>query len=126
VEFTTVLSEQFVRAKRRSRPEENSNELRDRELLADVQEEEIEQGPILRAIIGRYEWVLGYALDNRWLVLIIMVGVLLGSYLLYRTLGSEFLPAFDESAFVLDYWAQPRSSVTEYDHMLQQIGAMYV
>src|SRR5437588_6425165 len=84
--FTPVLAERFVRAKRRTPLEESPDRRPDRELLADEHEEEAEQGPILRAIISRYEWVLGYALDNRWLVLIIIAGVLLGSYLLYRTL----------------------------------------
>src|SRR5205085_1299685 len=47
--------------------------------------------------------------------------VLAGSYVLYRALGSEFLPEFDESAFVLDYWAPPGSSLTETDRMLHHV-----
>src|SRR3989440_6683818 len=124
--FTPVLAERFVRAKRRTQSEESPDPQPDRELLADEHEEEAEQGPILRAIIHRYEWVLGYALDNRWLVLLIIAGVLLGSYLLYRALGSEFLPEFDESAFVLDYWAPPGSSLTETDRMLQQVEELLI
>ena len=124
--FTPVLAERFVRAKRRTQSEESPDPQPDRELLADEHEEEAEQGPILRAIIRRYEWVLGYALDNRWLVLLIIAGVLLGSYLLYRALGSEFLPEFDESAFVLDYWAPPGSSLTETDRMLQQVEELLI
>ena len=60
------------------------------------------------------------------MVLLIIAGVLLGSYLLYRTLGSEFLPEFDESAFVLDYWAPPGSSLTETDRMLQQVEELLI
>src|SRR5881394_827305 len=85
--FTPVLAERFVRAK--VRPDADADE---NELLADEREEEREQGPILRAIIRRYEWVLGHALDNRWLIIIIIGVVLAGSYFLYRSLGSEFLP----------------------------------
>src|SRR6266704_988400 len=99
--FTPVLAERFVRAKVRSDADEDDNEL-----LADEREEEREQGPILRAIIRRYEWVLGHALDNRLIVVVIMLVVIAGSYLLYRSLGSEFLPEFDESAFILDYWVK--------------------
>src|SRR5438445_1295801 len=76
---------------------------------------------MLRAIIRRYEWVLSRALDNRWLVLVIIAGVLVGSYLVYRSLGSEFLPEFDESAFILDYWAPPGSSLTETDRLLHHV-----
>src|SRR5881392_1319273 len=47
--------------------------------------------------------------------------VLVGSYVLYRALGSEFLPEFDESAFVLDYWAPPGSSLAETNRMLQDV-----
>ena len=125
--FTPVLAERFVRAKRaRSRKEEPDRQ-RDQELLADEREEEEEaHGQILGAIIARYDWVLGHALDNRWLVLVIVAGVLAGSYLLYRQLGSEFLPEFDESAFILDYWAPPGASLTETDRMLQQVEKLLV
>ena len=114
--FTPVLAERFVRAKVR----EDLSEDEDEE-SADEQAEEAQQGPILRAIIRRYESVLGRALDHRVIVLVIMAGVLVGSYVLYRSLGSEFIPEFDESAFILDYWAPPGSSLTETDRMLHHV-----
>jgi hydrophobe/amphiphile efflux-1 (HAE1) family protein len=121
--FTPVLAERFVRAKRRDWVKaSDSDEARsDRELLADEHEEEVEQGRILGAVVRRYEWVLSRALDHRWLVLLVMAVVLAGSYLLYRSLGSEFLPEFDESAFVLDYWAPAGSSLEETDRMLRHV-----
>ncbi len=109
--FTPVLAERFVRAKRRD------DTPRD-------EEKEEQGGPILRAIIRRYEWVLGHALDNRWAVLLAMLAVLAGSYLLYRGLGSEFLPAFDEGAFVLDYIAPAGSSLDETDRVLRHVEQM--
>jgi len=63
-------------------------------------------------------------LDHRWLVVVVIAVVLVGSYFLYNSLGSEFLPAFDESAFVLDYWAPPGSSLTETDRMLRHVEEM--
>lgn len=119
--FTPVLAERFVRAKRRQGWKENPDGRRDHELLADEREETEEQGRILSAIVRRYDWVLGHALDHRWLILIIVAAVLGGSYLLYRSLGSEFLPEFDESAFILDYWAPPGASLTETDRMLHHV-----
>ncbi len=104
--FTPVLAERFVRAK----PGENLNN-----------EDEAPHGRILGAIIWRYEAVLGFVLDRRWLVGLLIIVVLAGSYALYHALGSEFLPEFDESAFILDYLAPPGSSLVETDRMLQQV-----
>src|SRR4029434_3794331 len=81
--FTPVLAERFVKA----RPEDSLGP-----------DEEETHGRVLGAIIRRYESVLGVALDQKWIVGLVIVLVLVGSFLLYRTLGSEFLPEFDESA----------------------------
>jgi CzcA family heavy metal efflux pump len=113
--FTPVLAERFVKARKRDGGA--GGPARD-------EEEEEQGGPLLRAIIRRYEWVLGHALDSRWLVLLIMAAVLAGSYLVYRGLGSEFLPAFDEGAFVLDYIAPAGSSLEETDRMLRHVEQM--
>jgi CzcA family heavy metal efflux pump len=104
--FTPVLAERFVKAK----PQTN-----------DAETHEEKPGLFLGAIIRRYEWVLGHALDNRWLVVVIMAVVLGASYLLYTQLGTDFLPPFDESAFVLDYLAPPGASLEETDRMLRHI-----
>ena len=108
--FTPVLAERFVRARPKDDPGDD--------------EDEETHGRFLGAIIRRYESVLGFALDNRWIVFVTIVLVLGGSYLLYRSLGSEFLPEFDESAFVLDYLAPAGSSLAETDRMLQHVEEM--
>jgi hydrophobe/amphiphile efflux-1 (HAE1) family protein len=120
--FTPVLAERFVRPKRRA-PEGPQTPEADphHELTLDELEEEAESGRILRAVVARYEWVLSRALDRRWIVIAIIIFVLIGSYVLYRSLGSEFLPEFDESAFVLDYWAPPGASLAETDRMLHDV-----
>jgi CzcA family heavy metal efflux pump len=104
--FTPVLAERFVRAKPGDVPVDDS-------------EEEVPHGRVLGAIIRRYESVLGVVLENRWIVVLTIVLVLAGSYALYHALGSEFLPEFDESAFILDYLAPPGSSLAETDRMLR-------
>lgn len=124
--FTPVLAERFVKAKRRKGWNEDHDQRRDHEALSNEREETEEQGRILGAIIGRYEWVLGHALDSRWLVLLVVGAVLAGSYLLYRNLGSEFLPEFDESAFILDYWAPAGASLSETDRLLKQVEDLLV
>jgi len=104
--FTPVLAERFVRAK----PGDDIGS-----------EDEVPHGRVLGAIITRYESVLGFALDRRWIVGLAIVLVLAGSYALYHALGSEFLPEFDESAFILDYLAPPGSSLAETDRMLRHV-----
>jgi len=106
--FTPVLAERFVKADAKD----------------NVPGGEETHGRFLGAIIRQYESVLSIALDNRWIVVLTIVVVLGGSYLLYRTLGSEFLPVFDESAFVLDYLAPAGSSLAETDRMLQHVEEM--
>ena len=109
--FTPVLAQRFVRAQPGDVP-------------VDDAEDEVPHGRILGAIIRRYESVLSVALDRRWIVVLTIVLVLTGSYLLYHALGSEFLPEFDESAFILDYLAPPGSSLAETDRMLQHVEEM--
>jgi CzcA family heavy metal efflux pump len=104
--FTPVLAERFVRAK----PGDDAGA-----------EDEVPHGRFLGAIVRRYEAVLGVALDRQWIVVVTIVLVLAVSFLLYHALGSEFLPEFDESAFILDYLAPPGSSLTETDRMLQHV-----
>ncbi|HEV8168105.1 MAG TPA: efflux RND transporter permease subunit, partial [Pyrinomonadaceae bacterium] len=101
--FTPVLAQRFVRA----RPHDDES-----------------HGRVLGIIIGRYESILGFALDRRWIVGAAIILVLAGSYVLFQTLGSEFLPEFDESAFVLDYLAPAGSSLSETDRMLRHVEEM--
>ncbi len=46
------------------------------------------------------------------------VALIGGSVLLYRRLGSDFLPAMDEGSIILDYWTPPGTSLTDTDAML--------
>jgi CzcA family heavy metal efflux pump len=105
--FTPVLAERFIKD-----PTQGATNHGD---------DEVEGGRFLRAVINRYEAILGHALDNRWLVLLIAFLLLAGSYFLYKNLGSEFLPEFDEGAFVLDYTSPPGSSLAETNRTLNQI-----
>ena len=104
--FTPVLAQRLVRAEPVKHPDTDDEEM---------------HGKVLGAIIRRYESILGFVLDRKWIVGITILVVVAGSYLLYRTLGSEFLPEFDESAFVLDYVAPAGSSLAETDRMLQHV-----
>ena len=99
--FTPVLAQRFVSAQPKAKEEEG--------------------GPILRRALHGYERLLDLALRHaRWMIVVI-VGLMAGSYLLYKFLGSEFLPEFDEGAFILDYAAPPGASLTETNRMLQHV-----
>src|SRR5262249_31875142 len=111
--FTPVLAEKFVKARPRAEDE----------ALAEASEEE-NHGRFLSAIVRRYEWLLGKALDSRMLVFALCFGVLIGSYVIYRNLGSGFLPDFDEGAFVLDYFTPAGTSLAETNRVLKHVEQM--
>ena len=121
--FTPVLAQLFVKVRKRDVVADGlaSDET---ETEPKVVGEEAEHGRILRSIVGRYESLLGYALDNRKAVVAVCLGVLALSYLLYQGLGSEFLPEFDEGAFVLDYFTPPGTSLAETDRILKDVEKM--
>ncbi|MBF0499212.1 MAG: efflux RND transporter permease subunit [Candidatus Riflebacteria bacterium] len=108
--FTPVLAQRFISISRgpgkdRGRPEN-------------------EHGKYLGAIIRVYEWILLRALNHPLIVLILVAAMVFGASRLYTKVGSEFLPSFDESAFILDYVAPPGSSLAETDRMLLHVEDM--
>jgi CzcA family heavy metal efflux pump len=99
--FTPVLAQRFVSSK--------------------AQRGEDENGPILGRAVGGYERVLKVALAHTRVVLVVIAGLLVVSYVVYKMLGSEFLPAFDEGAFILDYTAPPGASLGETNRILLHV-----
>ena len=84
-------------------------------------DEEDDAGWLLSRIRGGYERVLGFGLRHPFLVALACLGVIYGTYRLSQKLGTEFLPAFDEGAFVLDYTSPPGASLGETDRMLGHV-----
>ncbi len=101
--FTPVLAEKFVKVKKGTA--QNHEEL----------------GRVMSFIVRPYERLLKFSLNNKWVVIVASVLILFGSFFLYKQLGSEFLPQFDEGAFVLDYVAPPGTSLQETDRILQHV-----
>jgi hydrophobe/amphiphile efflux-1 (HAE1) family protein len=123
--FTPVLAERFVKAKRRLLDQPGDDRASERpEMTIAEEDEEKEQGRVLSAIRSRYEWLLRHSLEHRWVVVVVVLVVVLVSAVLYSRLGSEFLPEFDEGAFILDYTSPPGSSLAETDRMLNHIEEM--
>lgn len=116
--FTPVLAERFISVRSKKRPPAT-----EQPPAADhaVDDEESEGGPLLQAVIRGYSKTLAVALRWPKTILLLSAAVGTGAFLLVGQLGSDFLPAFDEGAFVLDYVAPPGTSLAETDRMLRQV-----
>ncbi|HEY7118621.1 MAG TPA: efflux RND transporter permease subunit, partial [Tepidisphaeraceae bacterium] len=75
-------------------------------------------GPVLRRLIGVYEWSARAALRSRWTTVGVCGLLLLLGVFVYPRLSSDFLPELDEGGFVIDYVAPPGTSLAETDRAL--------
>ena len=83
---------------------------------------ELEQGgPVLRRLIDAYAWVMRALLCVPAITTVGMAMVAVGGVWMYGQLESDFLPAQDEGAFVIDYYSRPGTSLTETDRMLRHV-----
>jgi CzcA family heavy metal efflux pump len=108
--FTPVLAEHFIRVP------VNAKEVRDGDEEA--------HGPLLTRLINGYEWLLALALARRRMVVIVIAVLAVLTIFIYKGLGSEFLPEFEENGFILDYVAPPGASLDETDRMLRHVERM--
>jgi CzcA family heavy metal efflux pump len=84
--------------------------------------DELEQGgPVLRRLITFYAWVMKWMLRFPAVAALSMAVVAGGGIWLYGQLETDFLPAQDEGAFVIDYYSRPGTSLTETNRMLMHI-----
>ncbi len=83
---------------------------------------ELEQGGIiLRQLIALYTWVMQWMLRFPAVAALGMALVAASGIWLYTQLETDFLPAQDEGAFVIDYYSRPGTSLTETNRMLMHI-----
>jgi CzcA family heavy metal efflux pump len=78
-------------------------------------------GPVLRRVVAVYERAVTLALRRSGLTLACMGAAVALGALLYFRMESDFLPAQDEGAFVLDYLSRPGTSLSETDRMLRNV-----
>ena len=52
------------------------------------------------------------------LALLIFLALMAAAFLLWRVIGTDFLPEMDEGSIILDYWTPPGTSLTDTDAML--------
>ncbi|MGN6789118.1 MAG: efflux RND transporter permease subunit, partial [Rhodanobacteraceae bacterium] len=72
-----------------------------------------------RRLMRGYETVLLRALEWPVLLLIGLVPLVLLGALAYRSVGTGFMPKLDEGGFTLDYIAEPGTSLTETNRLLE-------
>src|SRR3954454_7408068 len=83
-------------------------------------EEEPTTGMFAR-VVAFYERTIRQSLHHPFALGALCLVLVAASYLSYRALGSDLLPAFDEGGFVVDYVMPPGSSLQETDRVLRGI-----
>lgn len=68
-----------------------------------------------------YERLMRRLLGRRWLLLAVTVPLLLLGYIAFKNVDSGFMPTMDEGGFILDYIAEPGTSLAETDRLLRQV-----
>ena len=119
--WTPTLSQYFIRRKPAG-DEKQLEGLSERERL--LAAEEASLGPRFRKIVDFYERALRFALERPLWMGIFAIVLIAASFLCYRALGTDLLPAMDEGGFVLDYLSPPGSSLEETNRMVSHIEAM--
>ena len=90
-------------------------------LLGPKDAEQEEGGPLTDWIHHRYDRCMQFILKRPALVILPIAILLGGGYVAYKNTGSGFMPSMDEGGFILDYVAEPGTSLTETDRMLRQV-----
>jgi CzcA family heavy metal efflux pump len=78
-------------------------------------------GRLFRALQRGYVRLSRPVLRRPWLVLAAAAALAPASYLVYERLGTDFLPAMDEGAFILDYRTAPGTALEKTDRILAGI-----
>lgn len=81
-----------------------------------------EHGRLFQRVLNAYERVLRFCLAQRRWLLPLSIALVLGATTFFATqLGTGFMPAIDEGAFVLDFLTPPGTSLAESDRLLRKI-----
>ena len=94
------------------------------ELLKLMHHEERELSGFMRKVLDFYERWFTRALNRRLYLLLACLLLVIGTFITYRSLGSDLLPEMDEGGFIIDYIMPAGSSLTETDRVLQHVEAI--
>ncbi|WP_046243762.1 CusA/CzcA family heavy metal efflux RND transporter [Hymenobacter terrenus] len=79
---------------------------------------------ILGRLSRRYQRVVAWSLEAKMLILGLALALLVGTVLLFRTLGGEFIPTLEEGDFAVETRVLPGSSITYTAEKAQQAAAL--
>jgi multidrug efflux pump subunit AcrB len=87
-----------------------------------------DQGVVLRSwkrfthrLDAAYRRTTEIFIDHGSIALLSLLALLGGGWLLYRNIGTDFLPSMDEGSIILDYWTPPGTSLSDTNTMLDQV-----
>ncbi len=119
--WTPTLSQYFIRKQETADHESLPGASEQERLLA---AEEASLGPLFRKIVDFYERALRFALERpKWMAVFAIV-LIAGSFVCYRALGTDLLPAMDEGGFIIDYITPAGTSLEETNRMVLEIERM--
>jgi CzcA family heavy metal efflux pump len=95
-----------------------------RHQTGEAHEHDIEHGRVFGPIVRFYERAIRQSLHHPFALGALCLVLVAASYVCYRSLGSDLLPAFDEGGFVLDYVMPPGSSLQETNRVLNHVEAI--
>jgi len=90
-------------------------------------DDEQRKGPwqrLRRRLDVGYTRLAGLFIDHGSIAALALVVLLGGGWLLYRGIGTDFLPSMDEGSIILDYWTPPGTSLTDTNAMLDQVETL--
>ena len=99
--WTPTLSHYFIRRRSGREPEE--------------------QHSVPPAFMHVYERVLKITLEHRFVLGVFALVLIAGSYLCYKSTGSDLLPAMDEGGFIVDYIMPAGSSLAETNRVVTHV-----
>jgi CzcA family heavy metal efflux pump len=118
--WTPTLSQFFVRRKD-TVPAPGEAPTEEHSAAALLAAEEAHLSGFFGRIVAFYARVVQRILYRPVIVLVSIIVIIIGSYVCYRSLGSDLLPEMDEGGFILDYYTPPGSSLAESDRILQHL-----
>ncbi len=77
-------------------------------------------GAMQRGLSGAYRRVVDVFVDHGSVAVLGLLLLIGAGVVLYRQVGTDFLPAMDEGSIILDYFTPPGTSLTDTDAMLNE------
>ncbi|HLJ13245.1 MAG TPA: efflux RND transporter permease subunit [Bryobacteraceae bacterium] len=114
--WTPTLSHYFLKRN----PDEGSRPVSETEIL----EHNVASTGVMARVMRAYEWTLNLVLSRAWVLAIFGVVLIAISFLCYRALGTDLLPAMDEGGFVLDYLMPAGSSLADTNRVISGVESI--